>query len=383
MQFSPGQELVLKNARVILDDEVITGCVQTRHGRIVSVDSGSSAARNAIDLDGDTLIAGLVELHTDNLERHMMPRPKTNFPAQPALLAHDAEIVSAGITTVFDALGVGDPYGAGFRNHNHKVVVDTLDLLDSHQALRAEHFIHVRCELPAPNARTLFEPFIGNDRLRLVSLMDHTPGQRQWTNIEHARTYFTGKKGWSDARFDEEILSAPQRQAEYAEPNREYFRRYATECALALATHDDTTPEQVDQAHQEGASISEFPTTLAAASRAKALGLTTVAGAPNIVRGGSHSGNVAAADLAKEGLLDVLSSDYVPTSLINAAWQLTTCGISLPAALATVTRQPAKAAGLSDRGSIRQNMRADLVQVSEIAGLPAVRHVWVAGERVH
>ncbi len=380
----PQQELILKNARIVLDDEVINGCVQTRRGQIVSVDSGSSAARNAIDLDGDTLVAGLVELHTDNLERHMMPRPKTSFPAQPALLAHDAEVVSAGITTVFDALGVGDPYGAGFRDHNQQVVLETLDLLESHNALRAEHFIHVRCELPAPNARTLFEPFIGNDRLRLVSLMDHTPGQRQWTNIEHARTYFTGKKGWSDARFDEEILSAPQRQAEYAEPNREYFRRYALDSALALATHDDTTLEQVDQACKEGATISEFPTTLAAANRAKALGLITVAGAPNIVRGGSHSGNVAAADLAQSGLLDVLSSDYVPTSLINAAWQLTTCaGLSLPAALATVTSQPARAAGLTDRGTIGQGLRADLVQVSEIAGLPAVRHVWVAGKRVH
>lgn len=377
-------ELIIKNARIVLDNEVIIGCVQARNGKIVSVDSGSSAVRNALDLDGDTLVAGLIELHTDNLERHMMPRPKTTFPAQPALLAHDAEVVSAGITTVFDALGVGDPYGGGFRDHNQRVVLELLDLLSAHGVLRAEHLIHVRCELPAPNAQKLFEPFIGNERLRLLSLMDHTPGQRQWTNIEHARTYYTGKKGWSDAQFDEETVAAPRRQAEHAAPNREYFRRYADENSLVLATHDDTTTEQVEQAHQEGATISEFPTTIIAARRAKALGLATVAGAPNIVRGGSHSGNVSAADLAREGLLDILSSDYVPTSLINAAWELRACAeLSLPAALATVTSQPAKAAGLADRGSISPGLRADLVRVREVGGLPAVRDVWVVGKRVH
>lgn len=377
-------ELILKNARIVLDNEVITGSVQTRNGKIVSIESGSSTARNALDLDGDTLVAGLIELHTDNHERHMMPRPKTTFPTQPALLAHDAEIVSAGITTVFDALGVGDPYGGGSRDQSQQAMLDALGLLRTRGVLRAEHLIHVRCELPAPNAQRLFEPFIGNERLRLISLMDHTPGQRQWTNIEHARTYYTGKKGWSSAQFDEEVLAAPNRQAEHAVPNREYFRRYATEHGVALATHDDTTLDQVEQAHQEGATISEFPTTIIAARRAKELGLATIAGAPNIVRGGSHSGNVAAADLAREGLLDILSSDYVPGSLINAAWKLITCAdFTLNAALATVTSMPAKAAGLTDRGRISQGLRADLVRVREVDGQPAVRDVWVAGKRVH
>lgn len=377
-------ELIIRNARIILDDEVIIGSIQIKDGKLLAIDSGPCMVASALDCDGDTLIAGLVELHTDNLERHMMPRPKTSFPAQPALLAHDAEVVGAGITTVFDALGVGDPYGGGFRDNSQHEVLQLLELLTEHQVLRAEHLIHVRCELPAPNAQALFEPFINNQRVRLISLMDHTPGQRQWSNIEHARTYYTGKKGWTDARFEQEIAIAPQRQAQWADTNREFFRRYAIESGLALATHDDTTEEQVNQAHAEGASISEFPTTLLAARQAKALGLATIAGAPNIVRGGSHSGNVAAADLAHHGLLDVLSSDYVPCSLINAAWLLTQCTqMSLPQALATVTSAPAKAAGLSDRGSIQVGLRADLVRVREVAGMPAVKDVWVQGIRVH
>ncbi len=377
-------ETVLTNARLVLDNECITGSLVMRDGRIAAIDQGISAAPGAIDLHGDYLIAGLVELHTDNLERHMMPRPKTTFPVQPALLAHDAEIVSAGITTVFDALGVGDPYGGGFRDNNQQELLALFETLQAHGVLRAEHLLHVRCELPAPNARELFEPFIGNPRLRMLSLMDHTPGQRQWTNLEHARIYYTGKKGWSDARFDEEILIAPERQAKYAVPNRQYFCEFARSATLALATHDDTTEDHVEQARDEGASISEFPTSMVAARRAKALNMATIAGAPNIVRGGSHSGNVAAADLARAGLLDVLSSDYVPTSLINAAWQLTRCAdFSLPQALATVTSNPALAGGLTDRGALRTSLRADVVRVREVAGLPAVREVWVGGVRVH
>ncbi len=381
---APTGSLLIRNARIVLADEVIHGCLKVEHGLNTGIDSGNTIAPEAVDIDGDTIVAGLVELHTDNLERHMMPRPKTSFPPQPALLAHDAEIISAGITTVFDALGVGDPYGGGFRDSNQRQILELLDSLTGHGVLRAEHLLHVRCELPAPNARSLFEPFIAHPRLRMISLMDHTPGQRQWTNIEHARTYYTGKKGWSDERFNAEIIEAPGRQARYAQPNRDYFREYAIRAGLALATHDDTTEDQVLQAHGEGASISEFPTTLLAARKAKELRMVTIAGAPNIVRGGSHSGNVAAIDLARHQLLDVLSSDYVPTSLINAAWQLTRqAQMSLPQAMATVTINPARAARLNDRGQIRNGNRADLVRVREIGGMPAVTDVWVQGRRVH
>ena len=312
-----------------------------------------------------------------------MPRPKVSFPMQGAVQAHDAEIAAAGITTVLDAIGVGDPYGDGFRARDQSALLAVLDRLEDAGVLRADHLIHVRCELPAPNARELFEPFAHHPRLRLISLMDHTPGQRQWTDIAHARTYYTGKKGWSDARFDEEVRVAPQRQAEHAAPNRAWFADFARSHAVALATHDDTTAAHVDEARALGAGLSEFPTSLVAARRARELGLSTVAGAPNVVRGGSHSGNVAALDLAREGLLDALSSDYVPSSLLLAAWLLTRdAGFSLPEALAVVTRRPALACGLADRGELAIGQRADLVRVRAVGDVPVVREVVVAGRRV-
>ncbi len=376
-------DIVFTNARVVLADETVTGHVVVRDGRIVAVGSGPTGVAGAHDLGNDFLIAGLVEMHTDNLERHVMPRPKVMFPMQAAVQAHDSEIAAAGITTVLDAIGVGDPYNDGFRSNDQSQLLGVLDRLELAGSLRADHHIHVRSELPAPNALALFEPFRDHPRLRLISLMDHTPGQRQWTVLERARVYYTGKKGWSDARFDEEMRIAPQRQARYAEPHRRWFADFARRSGVALATHDDTTVAHVDEAVALGAVMSEFPTSLEAARHARACGLTTIAGAPNVVRGGSHSGNVSALDLAREGILDALSSDYVPASLLLAAWLLRRdAGFTLSQAISVVSRAPARACGFDDRGEIAPGLRADLVRVREVDDDPVAREVYKLGRRV-
>jgi alpha-D-ribose 1-methylphosphonate 5-triphosphate diphosphatase len=377
-------ELILTHARVVCAEHTLAcGTVVVRDGVIAEIDDCPSNVPSAIDLHGDWLLPGLVEVHTDNLERHVMPRPKVTFPMASAMQSHDAEIAAAGITTVFDAIGVGDPYGDGFRSRDQSELLAVLDQLEAAGVLRADHRIHVRCELPADNARHLFEPFMRHPRLALISLMDHTPGQRQWTDVEHARTYYTGKKGWSDAQFERELTLAPERQERHAEPNRRWFADYAREHGIALATHDDTTAAHVDEAVALGASMSEFPTTLGAARRARERGLSTVAGAPNVVRGGSHSGNVAALDLAREGLLSGLSSDYVPGSLLQAAWHLRgSAGLSMSRAIALVSSGPALACGLDDRGEIALGLRGDLVRVVQVGAVPAVREVWRGGRRV-
>jgi len=374
---------VIHNARIVLAGETLHGQLRVEDGRIAAIDPGSSSLPGAEDWGGDWLLPGLVEIHTDNLERHVTPRPKVVFPTLGAVQAHDAEMAAAGISTVFDAIGVGDPYGEGFRARSQAAVLGALDRLDAAGVLRADHLIHIRCELPAPNARELFEPFARHPRLKLLSLMDHTPGQRQWTDIDHARTYYTGKKGWSEAQFAEEVRIAPERQLRHAEPNRAWFAEFARHGGLALATHDDTTVEHVDEALALGACMSEFPTTLAAARRARQLGLATVAGAPNVIRGGSHSGNVAALELAREGVLDMLSSDYVPSSLLQAAWTLQReAGFSPAEAIRVVSLNPAKACGLTDRGQIAPGLRADFLRVAEVDGFPIVRELSVQGRRV-
>lgn len=379
---------VFANAQLVLPDEVVRGSLRVEDGRIAAVDTGNTAAPGAIDLEGDLLLPGLVEVHTDNFERHLMPRPKVHWAEMPALLAHDAEIVAAGITTVFDALGVGEADTDSLRGSTWDKVMAMLDAAQSRDLLRSDHWLHVRCELPAPNTIELFAPFHDHPRLGLVSLMDHTPGQRQWESLSHARVYYTGKKGWSSEKFERRVAEAADLQQRYAKPHRRYFVDYCQTHGIALASHDDTTVAHVEEAHAEGARISEFPTTLAAARAARALGLASVMGGPNVVRGGSHSGNVAAADLAREGLLDILSSDYVPMSLIGGAMRLVDDGIlSLPQAVATVSLAPARAAGMDDRGALRAGLRGDLVRVRMVelpdgSRHPVVRAVWREGRRV-
>jgi alpha-D-ribose 1-methylphosphonate 5-triphosphate diphosphatase len=379
---------VFKNAQLVLPHEVVLGSVSVAQGLITSVDQGPASQADGWDLQGDYLMPGFVEMHTDNFERHLMPRPKVQWAEMPALLAHDAEVAAAGITTVFDALGVGDADPDSLRGSTWDPVIETLDTCAREGLLRADHHLHVRCELPAPNTIDLFAPFHDHPRLSLISLMDHTPGQRQWENIDVARVYYTGKKGWSNEKFERQVQLAAELQARYAAPHRAYFVNYCQTHGIALASHDDTTPAHVQQAHAEGASMSEFPTTVLAARTAHEHGLLNVMGGPNVVRGGSHSGNVAAAELARHGLLDILSSDYVPGSLLSAAMRLVDDDIlTLPQAIATVSHNPAQATGLKDRGQIAVGLRADLIQV-RVVKLPqgkrhaVVRAVWREGQRV-
>ena len=376
-------DTVITNALIVLAHDIVRGSVHLVDGRIAAVDSGPCELPAALDFDGDLLLPGLVDLHTDNLERHAMPRPGVSFPMRQAVQAHDAEVAAAGITTVFDAVAAGDPYDAGFRSQDQGELLALLDLLDDAGVLKAQHHVHVRCELPAANARELFQPFARHRRLRLMSLMDHTPGQRQWADLEQARRHHVGKKGWSEARFDAELRLAPERQARHAAGHRRWFADFARSHGIPLATHDDATPAHIDEGLAAGATLAEFPTTLQAARHARDRGLATMAGAPNIVRGSSHAGNVAALTLAREGVLDMLSSDYVPASLLQAAWQLhAQAGFSVPEAVALVSRRPALAAGLADRGDIAPGQRADLLRVRLVAGEPVVREVRVAGRRV-
>jgi len=388
-------ETILRNARVVLQGEVVLGSVRVFDGRIESVDTGPCSVASALDLEGDYLLPGLVEIHTDNLERHLMPRPKTRWPELPALLGHDAEVAAAGITTVYDALGVGDLDAEAMRGQPLGPIIAALDEAGERGLLRIDHRLHVRAELPAPNTAGLFAPLEDHPLVGLISLMDHTPGQRQWEDAEHARVYYCGKKGWSPEKFERAVRDWRELQAEFAVPQRRFFVEHAARNGIPLASHDDTVVEHVEAAVAEGVVISEFPTREIAARAARDSGMSIVMGAPNVVRGGSHSGNVSALDLARSGLLDVLSSDYIPASLMLACFRLVSeADFPLHAAVAVVSRNPARALGLTDRGELAPGKRADLVHVhlsrppaSAAAGAaasmhPAVRSVWSAGRRV-
>lgn len=375
---------IISNARIVTADEEFIGTLSIDGARIADVMPGKTTVSSADDWDADYLMPGMVELHTDNLEKHLMPRPKVTWPIMPAIIAHDRQIAAAGITTVLDALSVGDIDSDSIRTLTLGACSDGLRDAARAGLLRADHFLHLRLELAEESLLELFDPFLHDERLRLVSLMDHTPGQRQWTDIGHYRTYVTGKRGWSEEKVDSMLDRLLERQQRYAASNRGAVIARCTHrlTSVPLATHDDTTVDHVEEGVTDGVTISEFPTTLAAARAARKQGLGIIMGAPNVVRGGSHSGNVSAAELARADLLDVLSSDYVPASLLHAAFLLQAEGLSLPKAVATVSRNPALMVGLADRGEIAAGRRADFLRVRLVDKIPVVLGAWKEGLQI-
>jgi alpha-D-ribose 1-methylphosphonate 5-triphosphate diphosphatase len=386
-------ETVLSNARIVLDQEVIHGSVLIRDGLIAGIGSDSSVA--GVDLDGDLLLPGLVELHTDHLERHFTPRPGVQWEPLPAVLASDAQLAAAGATTVLDAVRIGS---ASTQNDvaakAARVLADSIEEAADAGLLRADHAIHVRCEVSAEECLDAFSEFGDDPHVLLVSLMDHTPGQRQYADLEVFRRYQIGKGNVTESGFAAYIAPLIERSARYSDVHRRAIAGLASQRGITVATHDDATPEHVAESVELGVRISEFPTTVLAATAADKHGQLIVMGAPNIVRGGSQSGNVAAAELLGLGLLHILSSDYVPSSPLQAVFQLSAdAAIGLVDGVKLVSGNPARAVGLTDRGEIAIGKRADLVRVRPHdrpaterhprgPRVPVVRSVYRQGARV-
>jgi alpha-D-ribose 1-methylphosphonate 5-triphosphate diphosphatase len=375
-------ETILTNATIVLGGEVISGSLSIRDGKIADIASDGRSAGQ--DMEGDFIIPGLVELHTDHLEGHYAPRPKVRWNPIASVLAHDAQVATAGITTVFDALRVGMDYDADLTVEDMRKLADAIEDSVRQDRLRADHFIHLRCEVSAPDCQPAFAQFDNDDRVKLASLMDHAPGQRQFARIEAYAMYYMGKLKMSEEAFRAYCDKRMAQSAENSASNRAAIATACRERGIVLASHDDATVAHVEEAVEQGIRVAEFPTTEEAARASKQAGLGVLMGAPNVMRGASHSGNVSARQLAGDGLLDILSSDYIPFSLIQSAFFLgeVVDGISLPQAVAMVSKTPAEAVGLTDRGVIEIGRRADLVRVRLDDHVPVVRTVWREGRRV-
>ena len=375
-------ELVLTNARIVLEDGVCHGTVQVVDGKIADISEG--VVRAGEDFEGDYLIPGLVELHTDHLEQHYSPRPGLRWNTIAAIQAHDAQVATSGITTVFDCLRMGSEDDVGFEKGEMREMADAIETATREQRLRSDHFIHLRCEVSAANVMDHFADFEHDPHVRLVSLMDHAPGQRQFQTMDQYIFYYKTRRGLSDEAF---AAFVAKRQADSARNSRRHrlaISKLCTERGITIASHDDATLDHVEEAISDGVRLAEFPTSFEAAKASHEAGMSVLMGAPNVVRGKSHSGNIAARDLAAMGVLDVLSSDYVPFSLLHAPFVLADDerGVPLWKAIAMVTATPARTVGLDDRGRIEAGLRADLVRVHRHQGVPVTRAVWREGRRV-
>lgn len=352
-------------------------------GVITEISEGDRVPSGALDCQGDHVIPGLVELHTDNLERHIEPRPAVDWPHLAAIVAHDAELASTGITTVFDAMRVGSMHDdrAGYLPYARKLADELLAVRNS-GGLKISHFLHLRAEVCSATLLDEMAAFGPDDRIGIVSLMDHTPGQRQFRDLSALKTYVAKKRGMSDAEFAEHVANLKELQARYGAAHEAGAVTEARRYGAVLASHDDTTAEQVATSAANGVGFAEFPTTVEAAEACRAQGIAVMMGAPNLIRGGSHSGNVSALDLAQADLLDIVSSDYVPSALLLSAFRLADVWKDLPRAIACVTERPARAGGLTDRGRLATGARGDILRVGRISDIPVIRGVWARGWRV-
>ncbi len=368
---------------LILPGETRRGSLRVVDGTITAIDSGAAVPPGAVDCGGDHVAPGLIELHTDNLERHIQPRPGVDWPHAAAILAHDAELAGTGITTVFDAMRVGSiPSGTGRYLKYARGLASELLELRAAEALKISHFLHLRAEVCSETLLEELAEFDVDDRVGLVSLMDHTPGQRQFRDLAKFEAYMKGKHAMSDGDFRQHVAQLTALRGKIGDAHEIGAVAEARRFGAVLASHDDTTGAQVETSAGYGIRLAEFPTTVTAAQACRDHGIAVMMGAPNLVRGGSHSGNVAAQELAEAGLLDIVSSDYVPAALLFAAVRLGQVWGDMARGLSTVTEAPARAVKLEDRGTLAPGKRADLVRFRLRGDVPVLSGVWARGQRV-
>ncbi|GAB7024440.1 alpha-D-ribose 1-methylphosphonate 5-triphosphate diphosphatase [Salidesulfovibrio brasiliensis] len=376
-------ETIFTNARIVTETEIIHGSLTVYDGRIRRIDEGTSSLPGGTDCDGDYLIPGLVDVHTDSLERQFTPRPGVYWPSPlSAATANDTLLCGCGITTVLDSICAEAFPEEETRRRMFNDCIAAVTEGERRGLFRSNHLLHLRCETADPKTPGILNHHLDNPLVKLASLMDHTPGQRQYRDENKFREYYSNE-GWTDEEFAKVVSRLKKEQAKHAEEQRAAIIAQCRKRGIPMASHDDASEPHVRQALEEGIGICEFPTTYEAASTAHAAGMDVVMGAPNVVLGGSHSGNVSALEVFRAGLLTVLTSDYVPGSLLLAPFRLHhEEGRPLPECIALVTANPARMLGLEDRGRIAENLHADLVRVRLVEGQPVAASVHVSGRAV-
>jgi alpha-D-ribose 1-methylphosphonate 5-triphosphate diphosphatase len=319
-----------------------------------------SGADRVISAGGDLLLPGLIDLHSDAIEKVAQPRPNVYFPMPIPLLEMDWRLAGGGVTTEFHAVSLDD---AEFGVRSEDFADELAEALSTTEGLLVRHRLHARLEVTSDRGETAVARLIRSGAARLVSLMDHTPGQGQYLTEQSYVDYITTMTGWTAGEVTEHLVEKRHR-AEYNDGRIARTVRLAQEYGVALATHDDDSSAKVEQWSSMGINISEFPTTLEAAHRAKAVGISVCMGAPNVVLGRSSGGHVSALEAVRAGAVDILSADYYPSAMLAALFKLVDNGYcTLPEAARLVTANPARAVGMTGYGELAAGNVADVILV--------------------
>lgn len=385
------RRFIIENAQVVVPNRVLPGHVVVDNGRISAVLPNHQSLEHSegqeicrVSARGRYVLPGLIDLHSDYWEKHWEPRRKTFLPSEYALTSLEAALMTTGITSIFHGISLsGDQQGPRSNEMAADIIRAFARRSSEPVRPRVRHHIHLRYERSNLSALDMALQCIEENLVSLVSVMDHTPQHGKYRTLDMYRRYVEKTYGL----FGKEQDAFIQRQQEEREKSDDSFVGRLTSAALKhnlpLASHDDTSPDDVNALSELGYTISEFPLNEETARAAHARGMDSVVGSPNVVRGESHENNLSASRALMEGWANILCSDYHPPSLLWAVFRLFETGMPLPEAVQTATLAPAKAAHLYDTGSIETGKRADLIIVDHQPGsIPIVTTVMIGGEVV-
>jgi alpha-D-ribose 1-methylphosphonate 5-triphosphate diphosphatase len=378
----------ITNGEIVGEDEVISGMDLLIEGDaiadIVPTGGDRCGPGELIDARGAFVLPGFVDIHADYIERMAAPRPTSLMDFSLSLREAERELATHGITTMFHSLALFDHLvfdSNPIRDpENTKRFIDIIEASHSSRHL-IRHRFHARFEIDNLRRVEEINGYIRDGKVHLISFMDHTPGQGQYRDLEMYRGTIKGYRDLSEKEIDEAIVRL-QSRAKLEESTIRAIAELAIANGIAVASHDDDTDEKLAYVRGFGATISEFPITIEAAREARRLGMRTAIGAPNVLLGGSHSGNLSAREAVLDGSADILCSDYYPAAILHAVFMLADEeGIGLAPAVRLATLNPAEAVKMGDElGSLKPGKKADVLIVERLeGGFPAVTATIVDG----
>ncbi|MDR2185785.1 MAG: alpha-D-ribose 1-methylphosphonate 5-triphosphate diphosphatase [Treponema sp.] len=389
-QILPNHALIIRQDRIL--DILPMDSLNTKYGK--ERNDGNYGKDQAgkemlyIDARGGYVLPGFIDIHSDYIEGILQPRPTSLMDFEMGLRETEKQLLGNGVTTIYHSLSMINVIGikGGRSNFRTRENFERLALLirrfhRGHHLIR--HRLHARYDIHNPELYEFVEQILNEGKIHELSFMDHTPGQGQYRDLE---IYAQSTAGWDveGVHSLEEKIELLQNRPAVSHEKLKRLAALAREKGVPLASHDDDTPEKVFLVKKEyAAKISEFPVELAAAKKARQEGLLVVMGAPNVLLGGSHSGNLSALDAIREGCADILCSDYYPAALLHSAFALEKKGLlSLPEAVRMLTLNPARAVGIAaDYGSVEAGKKADILIVRKLRGCPMIYSCFIDGHR--